>query len=252
MTDMKASASSPARWVRALVDLIYPPSCGLCAVRLHPFEQTVCEDCRGSMLARDSWRCPRCGATGRGEPPSPGIPCPECPDEGAAYRGVLSATRYGVPAARRCVQLFKYDRRLEMGSVMADIMVARLAEPLLALEDRIEWIVPVPLHWRRRAFRGFNQSLLLARRLSQAMEAPLKPEVLRRIRHTQMQSRLPGDKRAENVDGAFAVPRRHHGRLPGILLVDDVVTGAHTAAECARVLAEAGAPQIWVASFARG
>ncbi len=137
-----------------------------------------------------------------------------------------------------------------MGNLMADMMVSRLAEPLLALEKRIEWIVPVPLHWRRRAWRGFNQSQILGERLALALGLPLKP-ILRRIRHTKMQTRIPKEKRAENVRGAFALEKSVAPPLPGILLVDDVVTTAHTIGECAQVLRQSGAPQVWAACFAR-
>jgi len=148
------------------------------------------------------------------------------------------------------VHLFKYERRREFGVLIGDIMVERLTEPLLALEDRVGWIVPVPLHWIRRAWRGFNQSEILAARLSESLGLPLV-HGLRRVRYTRMQTRIPKEKRGDNVRNAFQIDRKISGAVPGILLVDDVVTTAHTVTECARVLGEAGAPQVWVASFAR-
>lgn len=247
---MKPEGATPFPWLNAAIDLLYPPACSLCRVRLHRSEQIVCDPCRGEILPSDISRCPHCGATGAGNPPSPQRPCPKCPPPGAHYRGVLAASHYRDRAAR-CVHLFKYERRLEMGNLMADMMVARLAEPLAVLGERVQWIVPVPLHWRRRLMRGFNQSEILAKRLADAVGAEMQPSALRRIRHTKMQVRIPKEKRAENVAGAFEVNPRFRGALPRVLLVDDVVTSGHTVAECARVLAAAGAEQVWVASFAR-
>ena len=235
----------------ALVDLLYPPTCALCHQRLLLNEQTLCDPCRADLLPEDTWRCLRCGATGEGAGPEKGHVCSYCPPPGASYQGVLAVSRYNERAAR-CIHLFKYQRRIEIGRLLADIMVARLSVPLGDLEERIEWVVPVPLHWRRRAFRGFNQSDILAERLSEHLNLPMKPEMLRRVRHTKRQVRVPREKRADNVRGAFAVDRSLSNPIPGVLLVDDVVTSGHTVGECARVLTGAGAPQVWVASFARG
>jgi ComF family protein len=233
----------------SFVDLLYPPTCALCQARLTIDEQTLCDPCRREVLTEDTWRCERCGATGSGERPRDGAPCRWCPPAGSAWRGVLAATRYHTAGAE-CVHRFKYDRRMEVGRAMADLMVARLAEPLLALEERIKWVVPVPLHWTRRTVRGFNQSRVLAERLSQAIDLPLI-EALRRTRRTKMQTRVPKEKRAENVRGAFALSFGVDRPVPGVLLVDDVVTTGHTIQECARVLLAGGAPQVWVAAFAR-
>lgn len=236
--------------LEGLLDFIYPPLCALCAVRLVAFESELCDECRRAVLANPTWRCRLCGGTGTGAPPPPSGRCPLCPPLDAGYCGVLSAAPYAGEAAR-CVHLFKYHRRLEIGRMMAGMMVARLAEPILALEDRVSWVAPVPLHWRRRAWRGFNQAELLGRSLASAAHLSFQPRLLRRVRHTRMQVRVPAHRRADNVRGAFACASRQGQGIPGVLLVDDVVTSGHTVAECARVLRSAGCPEIWVASFAR-
>lgn len=234
----------------ALLDLLYPPTCGLCSVRLHPIEQTICDPCRQAMLTEYIWRCRHCGASGTDDPPRRGEKCPYCPDPGDLYRGVLAAVDYH-DASGRCVHRFKYHRRMEMGELMGRVMVARLTEPLRVLGDRACWIVPVPLHWGRRWQRGFNQSQLLAHRLAESLVWPMHPEVLRRIKATRRQVTLPKERRPDNVRGAFRASLPADMECQGILLVDDVVTTGSTIAECARVLIAAGAPQVWAASFAR-
>jgi len=235
---------------KVAVDLVYPPSCALCSARLHVAEDKICDPCRIEMLTEWAWRCPLCGATGEGIPPRGGLPCPLCPEPGDPFHGRLAAIHYG-PRSAQCVHLFKYGRRQDMGDLIADIMIARLAEPILSLEERVSWVVPVPLHWTRRTSRGFNQSERLAAVLAKAVGLSYRRDVLRRIRRTKMQVRLPRGQREENVAGAFVVRPGAGASLPGILLVDDVITTGSTVRECARVLSEAGAEQVWIATFAQ-
>jgi ComF family protein len=103
----------------------------------------------------------------------------------------------------------------------------------------------------RRMERGFNQSALLARPLAEALGLAYDGRLLRRRRHTRRQALVPRERRAENVRDAFAVGRGRDVQGQGILLVDDVVTTGHTIGECARVLRQAGAREVWVASYAR-
>lgn len=237
-------------WGGAAVDFLYPPVCPLCFDRLQPGDHTVCHACRAALALRPDWRCNRCGGAGLGEGPQAGRRCRLCPPEGALWRGALSVSAYHDRAAR-CVQLFKYNRRLEIGELMARLMNQHLAEPLALLHGRIDCVAPVPLHWFRRLLRGFNQSDLLARELARAYRFEYDPRLLRRTRFTRRQALVPREHRAANVKGAFRLRRYRDVRDAGVLLVDDVVTSGETVNECAKALLDAGAREIWVASFAR-
>jgi ComF family protein len=108
----------------------------------------------------------------------------------------------------------------------------------------------MPLHWRRRWERGFNQSELLAGAIAKKWSVPLKRAV-RRVKSTSPQAGLTNAKRRANMGGAFAVNR--NARLDGarVLLVDDVLTTGATAAACARVLKRAGAAHVALLALAR-
>lgn len=236
----------------SLIEFLYPPACALCGDRLVEGEAVACDECRELLLPPFDWRCGRCGGTGSGPAPDETRACPLCPEPDRHYRGVLFACDWaGNEAARRAVHRFKYERRLELGDLMSEIVARRLKEPVLALGGRVEAIVPVPLFWARRLRRGFNQSERLAEALGEATGLPVTRS-LRRRRHTRPQARLSPERRAENVRGAFALAR---GAEPpegrGVLLVDDVVTTAHTIEECAKVLVAEGATEVWAACFAR-
>ncbi|MGC9457033.1 MAG: ComF family protein [Halothiobacillaceae bacterium] len=109
-------------------------------------------------------------------------------------------------------------------------------------------LLPVPLHPRRLAERGFNQAERLARPLSKQLGVPLSLNSLRRGVATAAQSQLDARARRRNVRGAFAVC----GPVPDhVAIVDDVVTTGSTVSEIARILRRAGCKRIEVWAAAR-
>jgi ComF family protein len=112
-------------------------------------------------------------------------------------------------------------------------------------------VMPVPLHIKRLRQRGFNQSLLLAHRMSVRYEMQLSYDNLIRVRPTRPQVELRGDERIKNVEGAFALRRPDQVRGKRIILVDDVFTTGATMNECASVLKNAEASQVTAFTLAR-
>ena len=117
-------------------------------------------------------------------------------------------------------------------------------------------VVPVPLHWRRRLARGFNQAERIARPLAACLGVAYG-SALRRRRATRAQARLGRAERLANPAGAFAV---RHSPFPGrrlrldgarVLLVDDVATTGATLEAAARALRVAGAESVTAVAVAR-
>lgn len=155
-----------------------------------------------------------------------------------AYAGVLE----------RLVHRFKFHRDLAAGRVLASLAARRLAA---MGAHRPQALVPVPLHWRRQLWRGFNQSRMLADDLSRQLGGiPLAP-LLSRSRATPAQSGLPAASRGANVRGAFRA-RRPGCRLRHVAVVDDVMTTGTTLDACARALRQAGVARVdvWVVARA--
>jgi ComF family protein len=247
---MAAAIRWLGRWGGAALDFLYPPTCPLCYRRLHADDRAICVHCTAAMRLEGAWRCGRCGAAGLGAEPRVGGKCRLCPPDGAAWNGALAPSGY-FDLSSNCIDRFKYHRRREIGEAMAAMMATELPRMMDGLRDRLDVVAPVPIHWGRRMRRGFNQSDVLAERLAAALGLPYRRNLLRRSRHTRQQALLPRERRADNVRGAFRVRRDAELRGTGVLLVDDVVTTGETIGECARVLREAGAREVWVAAFAR-
>jgi ComF family protein len=237
-------------YLEAFLNLLYPHHCFSCKKSLHrEGAKYLCESCRQAISYIRGIRCPRCGV-GLGEYSLIGRDgCMECRGDKLRFDGALSATYYeGV--IKELIHQFKYGRH--------DFLVNPLAHTLLEfvgkdapLPSNIDRIVAVPLHWKKRMERGFNQAELLASRVARYMRVDLSTGGLQRVKETLSQSNLPYPRRKENVSDAFAVkrPREFEGR--NVLLVDDVLTTGLTASECARVLKNAGAKKVYVLVLAR-
>jgi len=207
------------------------PVCDRCIHAPEPIAaEFYCVACRTPFLNRspldESGRCALCrlGASGFDAVYTFG-----------SYEGVL----------RKLIHLLKYQRIRSLSRVLGDYL--RRALPI---EQRFDVIVPIPLHWKRRWRRGFNQSALLARQIARRYDLPVSRIVWRK-KATAAQAGLTNAKRRDNVRGAFAI--RRGVRLDGkrILLVDDVLTTGTTAAACARALKRAGAAHVTVLAVAR-
>jgi ComF family protein len=120
----------------------------------------------------------------------------------------------------------------------------------LPREKAFDFILPMPMHWRRRWSRGFNQASLLARVLARRLNLPVTAAVRRR-KATPAQAGLTAAQRRSNMSGAFAVVRPEAVKGKRVLLVDDVFTTGATAGACARALKRAGATHITVLTVAR-
>jgi ComF family protein len=144
---------------------------------------------------------------------------------------------------RKLVHIYKYDGVRPLAKPLAKFITRTLPREL-----RFDAVVPMPLHWRKRWQRGFNQSQLLAREIGRKWNVPVIDAVKRR-KATASQAGLTNAKRRANVQGAFQPARRLDGMR--VLLVDDVLTTGATASACARALKRAGATHVTLAALAR-
>ena len=99
----------------------------------------------------------------------------------------------------------------------------------------------VPMGTAQEQQRGYNQAELLAKELAKEWKLPCK-RLLRKVKKTRTQHKLPAQERRENVKGAFRVCRKIRGKR--IVLCDDIVTTGATLEECAEMLYAAGAEKI--------
>ena len=146
---------------------------------------------------------------------------------------VLAGARYASPL-EGAVHRLKYGGRPDLGRPLGRWLAANVDLPDVLF-------VPVPLHPRRLAERGYNQAALIANALARAHGSRVAALALERIRDTPRQALLGRSERSANVAGAFRArsPRALAGRQ--VALVDDVLTTGATASACVWALRDAGA-----------
>lgn len=210
--------------------------CILCGAESHA--SLCCAACTADLPGLDIPLCPVCAL------PSPGgSVCGECLKEQPPFDHTVAAFSYGFPVDK-LVQALKFREHLILADFLADALAQHIS-------IRPAGIVAMPLHPLRLRERGFNQSLLLAKRLSQRLNIPLLGDACERVRNTPPQSSLPWKERDKNMRQAFACRPDLDLRGKHIAIVDDVMTTGASTGELARALKLAGAREVSVWVVAR-
>jgi ComF family protein len=146
-----------------------------------------------------------------------------------------------IPPSDKLIHHFKYRRKPKLAHLLARAMASLvLSDHILATADTI---TPVPLHWWKRLRRGYDQAFLLARIMAQETGID-QHRTLIRTKNTRTQTRLDENQRQHNVRNAFTLQKKGvEGKK--VILVDDVLTTGATMNECARVLKENGAREVY-------
>jgi len=117
------------------------------------------------------------------------------------------------------------------------------------------YLVPIPLHWQRHNWRGFNQAELLGQMIADGLGIGFIPDLLMRHKKTKPQSKLDKETRAKNIQGAFAINKKtlklSNSKTLKLLLFDDVWTSGATLKEAGQVLKRNGVKQVWGLTLAR-
>jgi ComF family protein len=207
---------------RGLVHLFYPRLCEGCGKALSGGEKVLCLGCAEEL--------PETGYHN--------IPDNETALRFAGRVPFMNATSLAYFTDDGLLQLLlhglKYKGKKEIGYYLG----ARLGLSLKNTDwaGAIDTIVPVPLHRRKEAKRGYNQSMLIAEGIGDMLNIPVSGKLLLRVRDTESQTRKTRTERVNNMADAFTIPK--HISLSGkhILLIDDVLTTGATLEACALAL----------------
>jgi len=246
---------------RGLLDLFFPRSCVHCRkpVDSESLLRHLCKRCAAKVAPIKPPRCSTCGYPFHGalDELLDTRLCPHCEGLDPAFSEGRTCVLLRGPA-RSLVHKLKYNKGLY---VLEDMRRLFAASPGLTQWLSAAVLVPVPLHPQRQRKRGYNQAALLAQVLSQLpseaqANAATRPQVkplLRRVKHTESQTRYDKQTRLKNLKNAFAL-KKHTELSPETryIIIDDVFTTGATLNSCAKVLRRAGARRIDVVAFGHG
>ncbi len=211
--------AAAGRVAEAFDRAVMPLRCVFCGTRTMPREKAVCDGCRSDL----PWL-----VNARVQLPLPVTVTP------LAYE-------FPVDAALKAL---KFGRKLFYAPAFGEL----LCDAMHQLPDDIDALLPVPLHWRRRTWRGFNQAWEICRPIRQQYRLPLLGNV-HRVRATRSQSGLDAAQRKRNLQHAFRIRRPIDARH--VLIVDDVITTGQTTLRLARLLRENGVERVSALAVAR-
>ena len=207
--------------------------CALCGADC---PSLLCPGCNGD-LPRLTTACTRCGL------PSQGSVCAACVVKPLRWENMVVPFSFAYPIDK-IIHEFKYLGAVFWGSFLAREVARR---SLFLNVPRPEALIPVPVHPRRLAERGFNQAVELARGIGSELDIPVLSGALARVGSRAPQVGLSASERRKNVRGAFATVG---GTLAArrVAIVDDILTTGATGNELARILLRRGVHhvQIWV------
>ncbi len=142
---------------------------------------------------------------------------------------------------------YKFNHKKYLFRTFAESMIDNLKEKNI----NADFIVAVPIHFKRWLRRGYNQSALIAKEVSNQLQIPYIPKALIKPIATSMQSKLSKEERKQNVKHAFIAKENLNLQGKNILLIDDIYTTGATANECSKALKKVGANKVIISTVAR-
>lgn len=216
--------------------VVYPEMCIACRKRLLHQEKTLCLLCRSSLPTTNFHNDP--------DNPVAKIFWGRVPLAFAAAFLYFSAKG----KVQKMIHFLKYKRNSDIGILLGKLYGLELAK--LSHFNTVDFIVPVPLHPKKLKKRGYNQSEIIARGLSAAMQIPVDTSSFARNVFTETQTKKSKYKRWENVDSIFGLADSTVFEDKHILLVDDVITTGATIEACAQEILKSKGARVSVVALA--
>ncbi len=216
--------------------LFYPELCAACQANLYQQEKVLCTKCLyelprtyfhkvlGNPIEQSFW--------GRVQI-----------ERAAAFYFFQKDSKY-----QHLLHMLKYKKRNDIGIELGRLYAADLVSEKVFNE--IDFLIPVPLHPKKRHKRGYNQSEMICKGLQEVLPAKMRTDILYRKVFTETQTRKSRYERWENVEDVFGVKNSGELDKKHILLVDDVITTGATIEGCAQVLKKAANVTVSVATLA--
>jgi len=146
------------------------------------------------------------------------------------------------------IHLFKYKNCDYLAGFLSSLIIKHLSE-ISFNPNKYNLITHVPLHKDKLKTRGYNQSRLLSKLLSNHFKIPFKDDIIENTNIRPSQTKLPKEKRKKNAEGIFVV--KENLKNKNIILVDDIFTTGSTVSSCSKALREKQAGNITIITLSK-
>ena len=215
---MNRTFHSLIHWIDSITQLIYPRLCPACGKAVITNENFLCLECE--------WNLPLTPYFLHLDNPVSRVFEGRIPLE----IGTSFLQFQGGGMAQKLLHRLKYKGETQIGAQLGYRMGLELRH--IPLPDAL---IPMPLHPTKKKKRGFNQSSCIARGMAQALDIPVREDLVRRIKANPSQTRLNRLERWNNVEGIFELTELSEP-IQYIWLIDDTLTTGSTLEACARPL----------------
>lgn len=219
-----------------------PAKCRFCASSLSPEFSNIgaCQLC----IADLPWNSPCCSRCAEPLNVANAL-CARCQKKPPQFDQIVAPLKLITPV-NQLVYGMKYHAQFSSVQFLAHILAGEIQA---RRQEKPDLLIPVPLYKRRLRKRGYNQSLLLAKKLSDALHIPLEADAVIRVKESKDLIGQTAAQRRKQLKGVFQARREFTGQ--NICVVDDVVTSTATANEMAKICKKAGATTVTVWACAR-
>ena len=219
-----------------VLSLLFPRICYACGNHLMRNEKLICTECY-VLIPRTNYHL-------EDDNPVARLFWGRCRVEKAAAFSFYNRDS----RIRRLIHNLKYKGVQEIGVELGKIYGHVLMNSGFTRD--IDLVIPVPLHHSKERIRGFNQSYLISRGISEVTGLPVDTGSLCRVSSTSTQTKKSRYDRWKNVEGTFVVEDNSFVRGKHILLVDDVITTGSTMESCVNELLKSEGVRVSVAALA--
>lgn len=217
------------------VSLFFPRNCTSCSTALNESEQFICIKCKLSLPFTDDLQNPENDLFKK-----------------FAYEPKIStAAAYmyfnvgGV--SQKILHKIKYGNGCDMATYIGTMM----ATDMQSIFENIDFILPVPIHQSKMKTRGYNQSMCLAKGVSDTYDIPIEENLIRREKKTATQTKKTKVDRWKNIENVYSSPTLDVSDK-NALIIDDVITTGSTVGQLVERLSLAGINEVRVICLARG
>ncbi|MBQ9143220.1 MAG: ComF family protein [Lachnospiraceae bacterium] len=224
--------------------LLFPPRCPICDRTVPLWNQGICGECLKQIKYVENPRCYKCGKHIKDNTAEY---CEDCVKTIHYYLEGRALYEYKEVSAS--IYRFKYGGRQEYAKVFGEELAYYLGDYIRSLKP--DAFIPVPMYPAKERRRGYNQAVLLARALGEALQVPVYEKMMKRIKNTKPLKLLNPEERLNNLKKAFIL-EENGVKLSTIVIIDDIYTTGSTIDAVARVFIEHGIENIYFVTLAIG